>query len=157
MSVFAVGSAPLLHFGFEHMARAVLKFASHAPLAIAKHRPVVVIEFLDDLKCPASVQHIAADDLLLDRASDVGVTCLAQLFAGLAEEQIGVAHQLMKLIEQTAGAFYPLQGFRNGANGLYRRIIDAERAGADIRVVLSVVVRHVVAIPIRLPNASFTH
>ena len=46
----AVRTAPLFHLRLEHMARTLLEFVTHASLMVAEHRPVSVVELLDDLE-----------------------------------------------------------------------------------------------------------
>jgi hypothetical protein len=55
----AVRAAALFHLGFENVTHALLKFVADAPLALTKSRPVVVVEFLDNLKGPTAVKRTA--------------------------------------------------------------------------------------------------
>ena len=50
---------------------------------------------------------------------------LAQFVARLAEQQIGVTHQLVEVVQGAACTFDALQRLRDAANGLHRRIVHA--------------------------------
>ena len=128
-----MATAPLLHLRFEYVADSPLKFVPNAPFVFAERRPVVVVEILDDLKGPPAVNHIAADDLGLEPLGDRIVAGGAQSVARLAQQQIGMSHQLMKRVQLTPCPLDTLQGLRNGADGLDRRIIHRVGAHAFIR------------------------
>ena len=124
----ALGTAPLLHLRFEYVADALLQFVANPPFVVAEHRPIVVVEILDDLKRPASVKDIAADDVLLEPVGHRFVAGVAQFVARLAEQQVGMAHQLMKRVQLAPCPLDELQGLGHGADGLDRRIVDPFRA-----------------------------
>ena len=96
---FAVGSAALLHLRLEHMAHTLLQLLAHTSFMVAEHRPVGVVELLNDLERPASVQNIATDHLVLESVGDRAVPGLAQLVARFAEQKIGMTHQLMERVQ----------------------------------------------------------
>ena len=52
------------------MAGPLLQLLTDAPLVVAKDRPLVVVEFLDDLARPPPVQHIAAHQLTFQPVGD---------------------------------------------------------------------------------------
>ena len=56
-----LGPPLLLHLGLEDVPRPLLQLVADPPLVVAEDRPVVVVELLDDLKRPAPVEYIAAD------------------------------------------------------------------------------------------------
>ena len=124
MARLAVGAAPLLHLRFEHVARTLLQFVTHASFVVAEHRPVVVVEFLDDLERPAPVENVAADDLGFESVGHRFVAGFAQFVARLAEQKVGMTHQLMERVQLAAGALHAFQGLGHGADGLDRRIVD---------------------------------
>lgn len=153
MAWLAMATAPLLHLRFEYVADSPLKFVPNAPFVFAEHRPVVVVEILDDLKGPPAVNHIAADDLGLEPLGDRIVAGGAQSVARLAQQQIGMSHQLMKRVQLAPCPLDTLQGLRNGADGLDRRITIASgrtRLSASVWVI-------VVGYPLCDEDASFLH
>ena len=87
-------------------------------------RPVVeVVELLHDLERPAAVEDVAPDDVVAHR---VGVALLAasrEQVGRVAELQIGVAHQLMELVQVPPGALDVLERFRGLADRLDQRVI----------------------------------
>ena len=96
MTPLAMGATAFLHLRFEDMPDALLQFVSDLSLVLAKHRPVVIVEILDDLECPTAVENIAADDLRLEPVGNLGVSGFSQLVAAVTQQQVGVAHELMK-------------------------------------------------------------
>ena len=61
-----------------------------------EHRPVVVIEVLDDLERPATVDDIATDDLALEPVGSLRVTRFPQVVARVAKQKVGMPHELVK-------------------------------------------------------------
>ena len=106
------------------MARTLLQFVTHTSFVVAEHRPVGVVEFLDDLKRPASIEDVAADDLRFESVGHRFVAGFAQFVAGLTEQKVGMTHQLMKRVQLAAGTLHELQGLRHSADGLDGRIVD---------------------------------
>ena len=102
-------AAALLHLCLVDVAHTLLQFIADASFVVAKHRPVPVVEFLDDLKRPASVEDIAADDFCFESIGDRCMTGITQLVACLADDEIGMAHQLMERVQMPTGAFDELQ------------------------------------------------
>ena len=93
-------------------------------LVIAQHRPVVVVEFLDHLEGPAAVEHVATHHFFRQPIGDRAVARRAQLVAGLADQQIGVAHQLVEGIQMAAGPLNPLQRLGERAHRLDGVVAD---------------------------------
>ena len=120
--------APLLHVWFEYMADALLQFVTHPPFVVAEHRPVVVVELLDHLESPASVKNVAADDFLLEPAGHRVVAGRAKFVARLTEQEVGMAHQLMKRVQLAPRALHTLQRLGHGADSLDRRVVGTFRA-----------------------------
>jgi hypothetical protein len=149
----AMATAPLLHLRFEYVADSPLKFVPNAPFVFAERRPVVVVEILDDLKGPPAVNHIAADDLGLEPLGDRIVAGGAQSVARLAQQQIGMSHQLMKRVQLTPCPLDTLQGLRNGADG---PTVASSIASGRTRLSASVWVI-VVGYPLCDEDASFLH
>src|SRR5690348_15905 len=106
------------------MPATLLQFLTRAALVVAEHRPIVVVEFFDDLKCPSPVQDVAAHELVLDPIGDLAVPSLTQFLAGFAEQQVRMPHQLVKRIQLAACTLDPLEGFSDGADGFDRRVVD---------------------------------
>ena len=100
----ALGAAALFHLGLEHVPLPAHQLLTHGALVIPQPAPVFVVELLDDLEGPPSVQDVAAHHVGLQRLGDLMLAGVAQLVAGFTEQQIGVAHQLMKRVEVAAGA-----------------------------------------------------
>ena len=134
MAGATLGAAPLLHFGLEHMPAALLKLVAHLAFVVAEHRPVVVVEVLDDLESPAAVEHVAADEFGLQAFGDGVATGVSQLVARLTEQQVGASHQLVKRVQVSARPFHPLQGLRDSADRLDSRVVES--LGAAVLFVL---------------------
>ena len=98
------------------MPLAPYEVVAHPAFVITELGPVAVVELLDDLKRPPPVQHVAANQFGLQPVGDVAVARLAQFVAGVAEEQVGVPHQLVKRVQVPAGALDELECFRHLAN-----------------------------------------
>jgi len=124
----AVRAAPLLHVRLEHVARALLQLRTHALFMVTEQRPVVVVELLDDLEGPTSVQDVAAHDFVLESVGHCAMPGLTQLVARFAKQKIGMAHQLMERIQMAAGALHEFERLRYRADGLDRRVVQAGRA-----------------------------
>jgi hypothetical protein len=153
MTWFASGATALLHLRFEHMPMALLQFVSDPSLVIAKHQPIVVVEILDDLKRPAAVQDVAADDFCFQPVGDGCVTGFPQLVTCFTQQQVSMPHELMKRVQIASRAFHAFQCFRDCADGLHRRIVDPVGPKAHLHIHLS----HGVVIPTQRQNASVVH
>jgi hypothetical protein len=125
VACLAVGTAALLHIRLEHMTRTLLQFLTQASLLVAEHRPVVIVELLDDLERPASVKDIAPDDFGLESVCHRVVPGFAQLVARLPKQEIAMAHQLMERVQVAACSLDAFQSLGHGADGLDCRIIEA--------------------------------
>ena len=112
------------HLRLEHVARTLLQFVTHAPFVVAKQRPVVVVELLDDLERPAPVEDVAADDLGLEAVGHRFAAGLTQFVARLAEQKITVTHQLMERVQVAACPLHPFQRLGHRADGFHRRLVD---------------------------------
>ena len=132
VACLAIRAAPLFHLRLEHMARTLLQFVAHASLMVAEHRPVGVVELLDDLERPASEQDIASDDFLLQPIGHRVLSGLTQLVARFAEQKIAMTHQLMKRVQVTACAFHEFQCLGHHAHCLDGRIIEAGRSSRAV-------------------------
>ena len=69
------------------------------------------------------MEDVAAHDFGLEPLGDRVMADVAQFVARLAEQQIGVADQLMKGVQVAACAFDALKGLRHSADGLDRRVV----------------------------------
>ena len=69
---------------------------------------------------------------LFQSVGDGAVPGGTQLVARLTQQQVGVAHQLMKRVQVTAGALDVLQRLGHRADGLDRLVADPVRAAAEI-------------------------
>ena len=105
------GAPRFLHAGLEYVPLTVLQFCSHSALVGTELRPVTIVEFLDDLKRPPARQHVAADEFGLKPAGHGAVSGRVELVARLAQQQVGMADELMERVEVTAGPFDELEGF----------------------------------------------
>jgi hypothetical protein len=61
-------AAPFFHLEFNDVAHAALERVAEVTLMLAKHRPVVVVEFFDDLERPPPIEHVAAGRVISLRA-----------------------------------------------------------------------------------------
>jgi hypothetical protein len=93
----AVSASILFHACFEYVPIALLQFVAHPPLMGTKDLPIAVIEFLDDLERPPSGDQVASDEVGLQPFGHLIVPGLSPLLHGLAEQQVGLPDQLVRL------------------------------------------------------------
>lgn len=138
----AVSPALLLHFCLEHVPFALLQLVSDPVLVVAELGPIAVVELLDDLKRPAAVQNVAADEFGLEPVGDRAVPGGPQLVARLAEQEIGVPDQLMERVQVSAGAFDVLERLRHLSDRRDRGVIDTRWPSGQRVIGVVAVMRH---------------
>ena len=75
------------------------------------HRLVVaVVELVDDLERPATVEDVPADDLPADECRLVVAAGFGQRVGGLPEQDVGVAQHLVDVVQTAPDALDPLPG-----------------------------------------------
>ena len=119
-----LGPPLLLHLGLEDVPRPLLQLIAGPTLVLAENRPVAVVELLDDLKRPAPVEYVPADHVGLQPVGDGWVPGSAKLVGRLAKEQVGMPHELMKLIQMPPGAFDVFQRLGQRTHRLDRLVAD---------------------------------
>jgi hypothetical protein len=77
----------------------------------ARRIVVVVVEVLDDLIGPASLEHVAAHDVSPQRSGRFTVSELLEQMRAFLEEVVGSADQLMEGVEVAAGPLDILKRF----------------------------------------------
>src|SRR6185503_17559454 len=83
-----VRALALLHLGLVDVATTLDECVSGGPLGVLDRRVVAVVVLLDDLERPATLEHVASDDLLVDAVGDRIVTGRPQHLDGLADGQV---------------------------------------------------------------------
>jgi len=131
---FAVSTTALLHLGLEHVPLSVLESVSDTLFLRAKNRPVVVIELLDDLECPATGDDVATHQLVLESSRVFPVAAGPELVGGLTEQTVGVSDQLMHVVQMPPRALDTLERlgqFPHGSDGVVIDVSGPEmlRAG----------------------------
>ena len=57
------GATRFFHARLEDVPLTVLKLGPNPTFVFSEHRPVIIVELLDDLECPSTVQHVATDQV----------------------------------------------------------------------------------------------
>ena len=139
----ALGAPFLLHLRLENVALTLLQFVADTSLVITEDRPVPVVELLDHLKGPATLEHVAPDEFDAEPLGYVPMAGLFQRFTCLAQQQVGTAHQLMEGVQVSAGAFDPFERLGDFSDRLDGVLVDTLAALAGNQVF----VRHAGRIP----------
>jgi hypothetical protein len=80
-------------------------------------KPVVeLVELIDDLKGPSTIQNVPPHELRLYQLRRFLEPSGLQHLDGFTKHQVGMAHELMKVVEVSAGALHVLHGLRGFAN-----------------------------------------
>ena len=93
-------------------------------LVVAEDRPVAVVELLDDLERPATLEDIAADELALELGRELLCAGGAQLGQDVVEREVGLADELVERIQVAASALERLQRLGHvpgGGDGIVTR------------------------------------
>jgi hypothetical protein len=124
----AKGSALLFQAFFVGMPASVEVPLFQSPHFVPGGLVVQVIELIDDLKRPASVEGVAAHDLVTQPGCVVGYACRLKKITRKAKLNVATSHELVKRVEMATSAFdvferfgglsdrrYPLVGFERVA------------------------------------------
>lgn len=115
---------PLLHVRLEDVPLALLKVLANPPLVLPKSRPVVVVELLDDLEGPATLEDVAPDHVRTQPLGGVAVAGLLQRIARVTQQQVGVSHQLVEGVEVTTRALHEFKRFGKFSDGVDGGLVD---------------------------------
>ena len=101
------GASPFLHLGLEQVAAAVDELVAHAALD-GLHRAVVpLVELLHDLERPPSLDDVAPDHLGFHQLGGLRVARGTELIRRVAEHLVGMANEVVELVEVASGALDP--------------------------------------------------
>lgn len=123
-----VRAASFIHFGFEHVPLAVLQGVAYSLFLATEDRPVVVVEVLDDLKCPASSDDVAAHQFGVQPLCVIVVATGLESADCVAEQQVRVSDQLVQLVQVTSGSLDTFQGLGNLADRSNGLVVGAGRS-----------------------------
>ena len=118
VTLLSVGAAALLHLCLEGVTDATQQLVADSALVLAEQRPVIVVELLDHLEAPPAIEHVPPHQLRLQPLRDRGVAGVAQIRGGLAQQQVGVPHQLVERVQMPTRSLDELQRFRDLADRL---------------------------------------
>lgn len=107
----SVGSPGFLHFRFEDVTPTVAQLVAHKHFGLSECGPEVVVEFLDDLERPSSLKNIAAEKFSFDFLCEIVPAGVVQFLYGFVEHQVGMADQLVKVVQASTCAFDRLESF----------------------------------------------
>jgi dipeptidyl aminopeptidase/acylaminoacyl peptidase len=117
-----------LELSLVHVRPAADQRVAHGPLGVTEGLPVDRVELLDDLERPATLQHVAPDDLLAQKPGLAMMARLGERVAGLAKQGIGTADDLVEVVEPPAGALHPFERLGDLADRLDGRIVHPLRS-----------------------------
>ena len=91
------------------MAAAGHERVADGALVRAEHGHVVVVELLDDLERPAAGQHVAPEQLVLERGGQLVRPARAEVLEHLVELEVRRADELVERVQVAAGALERLE------------------------------------------------
>src|SRR3954454_11402430 len=102
-------AAARLQLGLVDVAAAAHQGVADRTLVRAEHRPVAVVELLDDLVGPAVGEHVAPHELVLEAVGQRRLAGGAQLLEHRVELEVGLADELVERVEMAASALERLE------------------------------------------------
>ena len=148
----APGALALLHLGLVDVPPTLDQLVAGLLLERPERRVVALVVLLDDLEGPAALQHVAAQQVVLDLRGELVVTGVAQQVDGLAQRQVGGARPAVEGVEQPARLLHRLEGLGELAERGDGGVGDAVRS--DVLGELLAVLRFVGPVLLGHPRTS---